>query len=70
MGTETGATTSIFPSDEATELFLRGQGREDQWIELKADDDAKYTETIEIDLSKVEPLIALPHSPDNVKACI
>ncbi len=68
MGTETGATTSVFPSDETTKLFLRGQGREDQWTELKADDNAKYSETIDIDLSKVEPLIALPHSPDNVKA--
>jgi aconitate hydratase len=68
MGTETGATTSIFPSDEVTKAFLCGQGREEQWAELKADDGAKYAEIIEIDLSKVEPLIALPHSPDNVKA--
>ena len=67
MGTETGATTSIFPSDETTKAFLRGQGRENQWTELKADENAKYAETFEIDLSKVEPLIALPHSPDNVK---
>lgn len=68
MGTETGATTSIFPSDESTRAFLCGQGREEQWLELKADDGAKYAETIELDLAKVEPLIALPHSPDNVKA--
>ena len=68
MGTETGATTSIFPSDETTKAFLLGQGREDQWSELKADDGAKYAETLDIDLAKVEPLIALPHSPDNVKA--
>jgi aconitate hydratase len=68
MGTETGATTSIFPSDETTRAFLRGQGRENQWTELKADDGAKYAETLDIDLAKVEPLIALPHSPDNVKA--
>ena len=68
MGTETGATTSIFPSDETTKAFLRGQGRENQWTELKANGDAKYAETLDIDLAKVEPLIALPHSPDNVKA--
>jgi aconitate hydratase len=67
MGTETGATTSIFPSDEATKAFLFGQGREEQWIELKADEGAEYAETIDIDLAKVEPMIALPHSPDNVK---
>jgi aconitate hydratase len=67
MGTETGATTSVFPSDEATRLFLRGQGRENQWSELKADGDAEYSEVLDIDLGKVEPLIALPHSPDNVK---
>jgi aconitate hydratase len=68
MGTETGATTSIFPSDEVTRVFLRGQGREDQWIELKADDGARYSEALEVNLGTVEPLIALPHSPDNVKA--
>ena len=68
MGTETGATTSIFPSDETTKAFMRGQGRENQWTELKANGDAKYAETLDIDLAKVEPLIALPHSPDNVKA--
>ncbi len=68
MGTETGATTSIFPSDQTTKAFLRGQGREEQWSELKADEDSEYAETIEIDLAKVEPQIALPHSPDNVKA--
>ena len=68
MGTETGATTSIFPSDEVTKAFLRSQGREDQWVELTADDDAKYSEVLEVDLGAVEPLIALPHSPDNVKA--
>jgi aconitate hydratase len=68
MGTETGATTSIFPSDEVTRAFLRGQGREDQWIELKADDGARYNEALEVNFGEVEPLIALPHSPDNVKA--
>ena len=68
MGTETGATTSVFPSDEVTKAFLTGEGRADQWVPLQADADAAYSETIDIDLSKVEPLIALPHSPDNVKA--
>ncbi len=67
MGTETGATTSIFPSDETTRAFLRGQGRENQWTELNADEDAGYNENLDVDLGKVEPLIALPHSPDNVK---
>jgi aconitate hydratase len=67
MGTETGATTSIFPSDEVTKAFLRSQGREDQWVELKADDDTRYSEVVDINLGDVEPLIALPHSPDNVK---
>jgi aconitate hydratase len=67
MGTETGATTSIFPSDETTRAFLRGQGRENQWTELKADDAVKYSEILDVDLNAVEPLIAVPHSPDNVK---
>ncbi len=67
MGTETGCTTSIFPSDKTTMEFLKSQQRVEQWLELKADDDAEYDETLEIDLSKVEPLIALPHSPDNVR---
>jgi aconitate hydratase len=67
MGTETGATTSIFPSDEVTKAFLISQGREDQWVELKADNVAEYSERLEINLSKIEPLIAIPHSPDNVK---
>jgi aconitate hydratase len=67
MGTETGATTSIFPSDQTTKAFLEAQRREVQWIELKADEDAVYDETIEINLDEVVPLIALPHSPDNVK---
>ena len=65
MGTETGATTSIFPSDEKTREWLRAQGREDQWIELTSDGD--YDEVIEIDLGELEPLVALPHSPGNVK---
>ncbi len=68
MGTETGCTTSIFPSDQNTRSFLAAQGRENQWVEFKADQGAEYDEIIQIDLSKVEPLIALPHSPDNVRA--
>jgi aconitate hydratase len=67
MGAELGATTSFFPSDERTLNFLKAQGREKDWVELKADDDAEYSETIEINLSKLEPLIAMPHSPDNVR---
>lgn len=66
MGAELGATTSIFPSDEMTRAFMKAQGREDEWIELKADEDAEYDEEIVIDLSKLEPLVAKPHSPDNV----
>ena len=67
MGAELGATTSIFPSDENTLAFLKAQDREEDYIELKADDDAVYDEVIEIDLSSLEPLAACPHSPDNVK---
>lgn len=67
MGAELGATTSVFPSDEITRAFLKAQGREEDWIELKADDDAHYDEVIEIDLNTLEPLAAMPHSPDNVK---
>ncbi len=66
MGAELGATTSIFPSDERTKRFLKAQGREKDWIELLPDDDARYDEVIEIDLEKIEPLVAKPHSPDNV----
>ncbi|HHW31987.1 MAG TPA: aconitate hydratase [Clostridiaceae bacterium] len=66
MGAELGATTSIFPSDEVTYKFLKAQGREKDWVELLPDDDAHYDEVIEIDLGKIEPLIAKPHSPDNV----
>ncbi|MFW9972542.1 MAG: aconitate hydratase, partial [Candidatus Odinarchaeota archaeon] len=68
MGTETGATTSIFPSDDITKKFLEAQERGDQWVLLEADPDAKYDETIEIDLNKLEPLVAEPHSPGNVKS--
>ena len=66
MGAELGATTSVFPSDERTAHFLRAQGREDHWVELKADDDAEYDGIVELDLSSLEPLTARPHSPDNV----
>ncbi len=67
MGTELGATTSIFPSDEITRQFLSAQGREDCWTELKSDEDAIYDEEIDLDLSLLEPLAACPHSPDAVK---
>ncbi len=67
MGAELGATTSIFPSDEVTKAFLKAQGREEDWIELKADDDAVYDKVVEINLSELTPLAACPHSPDNVK---
>jgi aconitate hydratase len=66
MGQETGATTSVFPSDENTRKWLKAYGREEQYIELEADDDAVYDEIIEINLTELEPLIALPHLPDNV----
>jgi aconitate hydratase len=66
MGTETGATTSVFPSDEVTHKFLKQEGREDEWIKLEADKDATYDQNITINLSELEPLIALPGSPGNV----
>jgi len=66
MGAELGATTSIFPSDEVTHAFLKAQDREKDYVELKADDGALYDEVVEIDLSKIEPLAACPHSPDKV----
>ena len=67
MGAELGATTSIFPSDEITKKFLEAQGRVQDWVELKPDEDAVYDEIIEINLSELEPLAAKPHSPDNVE---
>ncbi|MEX2498499.1 MAG: aconitate hydratase [Wenzhouxiangellaceae bacterium] len=67
MGTEMGATTSVFPSDGEVRRFLAGQQREDDWSELVADDGADYDERVELDLSKLEPMIALPSSPGNVK---
>ena len=66
MGTETGATTSIFPSDERTREYLFAQGRGGAWMPLSADEGATYDEDAEIDLSKIEPLIAKPPSPGNV----
>ena len=66
MGAELGATTSVFPSDEVTKAFLKAQGREEVWTELKADADAVYDEEIEIDLSTLVPLVAKPHMPDQV----
>ena len=68
MGAELGATTSIFPSDEATRKFLTAQGREDDYTPLSADDGAVYDRIIEIDLNTLSPLVACPHSPDNVTA--
>ena len=67
MGAELGATTSIFPSDEITYEFLKAQKREEVWTELSADPDAEYDEIIKINLSELEPMVACPHSPDNVK---
>ena len=66
MGTELGATTSIFPSDETTRAFLAAQGREQDYIPLASDEDAQYDRIISIDLSSLKPMIACPHSPDNV----
>ena len=67
MGAELGATTSIFPSDEATKKFLEAQGRGDVWVPLSSDPDAEYDEEYTVDLSALEPLAAMPHMPDNVK---
>ncbi|NJD03370.1 MAG: aconitate hydratase [Ruminiclostridium sp.] len=66
MGAELGATTSIFPSDDVTLTFLKAQGRQEEWVELKPDADAVYDECVEIDLDELAPLAAKPHSPDNV----
>ncbi len=66
MGTELGATTSIFPSDETTRAFLAAQGREGDYVPLTSDPDAVYDRVIEINLSTLKPMIACPHSPDNV----
>ena len=66
MGTELGATTSIFPSDEVTRAFLKAEGREEDYTPLSSDEDAVYDRVIDIDLSKLRPEIACPHSPDAV----
>ncbi|MBR6941361.1 MAG: aconitate hydratase [Clostridia bacterium] len=67
MGAELGATTSVFPSDEITKKFLEAQGRPEDWTELKSDDDAEYDEVIDINLSELVPMAAMPHMPDKVK---
>ncbi len=66
MGTELGATTSIFPSDEITKAFLEAEGRGEDYVELASDEDAVYDRIIDINLSELKPLIACPHSPDNI----
>ena len=68
MGAELGATTSVFPSDENTRAFLAAQGREEDYIPIQSDEDAKFDKIIPIDLSSLKPLVACPHSPDNVAA--
>lgn len=68
MGTELGATTSIFPSDEITREFLKAQGREEDYTPLASDPDAVYDKIIDINLNELKPLIACPHSPDNIVA--
>jgi len=67
MGAELGATSSIFPSDAETRRFLTVQGREGDWTPLGADGNARYDDELSIDLTQLEPLLALPHSPDNVR---
>lgn len=66
MGAELGITTSVFPSDEITRKFLKAQAREDEWREIKPDKDAQYEKEVEINLREIVPLVAQPHSPDNV----
>jgi aconitate hydratase len=66
MGAELGATSSVFPSDKKTKAYLDAVGRGDDWTELSADKDAKYAGKVVIDLSSIEPMVAQPHSPDNV----
>ena len=66
MGTELGATTSIFPSDDVTRAFLAAEGREADFIPLASDPDARFDRIIDIDLNTLQPMIACPHSPDNV----
>ncbi len=66
MGAELGATTSVFPSDENTRLYLKEEGREEDYTPLAADPDAVYDEELIVDLDQLTPLAAMPHSPDNV----
>jgi aconitate hydratase len=66
MGAEMGVTTSIFPSDEETKKFLKAEGREGDWVELMADENAEYDRAVDIDLTELEPLAAAPHSPGNI----
>ncbi|MFZ4396125.1 MAG: aconitate hydratase, partial [Kiritimatiellia bacterium] len=66
MGAECGVTSSVFPSDEATRVFLEAQGRGEVWRELLADPDAGYSRTVTLDLDTLEPLAAAPHAPDNI----
>ena len=67
MGAELGATTSIFPADEQVRKFMKSHGREDEYRELLPDEDAEYDEVVDLDLSSLQPLVACPHQPDNVK---
>jgi aconitate hydratase len=67
MGAECGVTTSVFPSDETTRQFLKAQGREQDWVEVKADEDTEYDRVIDLELSELVPLTAYPHSPGNIK---
>ena len=66
MGTELGATTSIFPTDEETEDYLERQGRGEEYVDIGPDEDASYDDEIVVDMSEIEPLIAKPSMPDNV----
>lgn len=66
MGAELGATTSIFPSDEQTRLYLEAQGRVSSWVPVAPDPDAAYDEILEINLDQLEPMVAQPSSPDSV----
>ena len=67
MGAECGVTSTVFPSDEATRAFLKSQGREADWRPLQADPDAEYDREVEFDLDALEPLVAFPHSPGNIR---
>lgn len=67
MGAELGATTSIFPSDEVTKDFLKREGRESDWTQLLPDAQAEYDRVVEIDLCALTPMVAAPHSPDNIR---